>query len=370
MATEAADSVLSLLVPDGDRFALWDRFGGGTLSDGRVCRPGPGTLSLVTTDGTWSIASSRAAFDATGNSPGDLAMVPDVRPSLARVNEPNVSLRLAVSTTNGGLVLVGPTAAGDPGSALDSLVSVDASSSDLYLRDIGNLALFASLDDVSTLGLQMDVDRGAYLFGQRDSLGPRFYLLGWLPDDGTELIDWVVVPSGEVGTVDNLQVKARRRWTITTLQSVASPVVNTVYTGAASLVADIGFTLASLVANDKIELRFRRVDADNYWRVRLQTNAGGTAASLLLDEVVATSSTTRATFSNVLTGAGTVYAQVRGIVGDTITLNYRLSQYGGFENGTVYSPASTLDVGTGLQVVRTGTSGTAANLMAWSTGPY
>jgi hypothetical protein len=109
---------------------------------------------------------------------------------------------------------------------------------------------------------------------------------------------------------------------------------------------DFFFTLpSSPTGGDKIELRYRRQDASNYWSAYSQRNVGNTAWDFLLDEVVAGTPTNKTT----VTGVGTPDA-IRVVSSGSVHTVWTKATTTWTQRGTAVTDA-THAAQTGLEIV-------------------
>lgn len=290
------------------------------LGSPRTCEPGPGTLTLVQTDGSFGISSAKV--DITGQAtPADGDLILRNTASLARLAGRMVQGALKVSA--GAQVF-----AGLGWYSVTTILTTD--------RDNG-FHLTSTAIRATTLQATPGAV-GAYVVGTEyvysvvlRGTGAFFFVKGGAYAAQTLL--WVAVNSSLTplyaalgaydasGTLDYLRVRDLPA-PFTTDEGIATvnvttPTTGTAQTATADAITDLTYTAPNPLSNSGA-LRYRVTDASNYWTAYFDS-----AGAFKADSVLAGVATNRVNVAAVATAAGvrTIRAIYEGSLNDFYTLN-------------------------------------------------
>lgn len=305
------------------------------LASPRTCLPGPGQLTLVQTAAEFSIAN-RALVLTEPDTPAWGGMA-------ARFSKHQGSATGVVARSLGCAVIADFTlesaATGCrlgfwPGTTLDNspthapAVNYDSGDEVIYLVFGGSAKLgLGTLGDAFSVAVvplpvgcaycAKTVDTNDYLLVMYDRVGTTTPLYAGLSNYDAE------------ATVKNLRLTgpgAARG----PLLDVAAPVSGTSYSAKSEILIDVGVVHpGSLVAGERLEVRFRYKDSRNFWAIGTVVNGGGTAADYVIDVVENGTRRNVHTIEGVAEAGETVYLQAFILnVGTTSagTMNWRATK--------------------------------------------
>lgn len=328
------------------------------LTTPRTAEPGPGTLTLVQTDGQLSIASGKLVFPAQSTPvSGDQGAYG--AGSFART----------VGRTVVGIYNF--SAFGDWGTLCGWLTSAalgaNSTNIDNAIKNIGagvgrsavgsefSSALgsnFATATDYKcAVALR---STGAFLF-LKGGAYTQWTLL-WASVQGTTatLYPHAHNNKADAGTLDlfrvlDLPAPFNSDYGLATQRVAGTVSVGQTFTHEANCVLE--FVQTTLPSASTVRFHFRQQDASNYWRVTV-----GSTGTFNLDEVVATVITNRATSSNIVANGHRVV-----VVCDGTTIR-------GYSNNVLrwtYSSAATFATNTAGELNLLGTGGAVSDIVSW-----
>lgn len=334
---------------------LYDQFNvsaAAPLASPRTCDPGPGTLTLVQTDGQFSIVAGVMNFPAQGSAVwGDQGFY-GAGQSLAagRAFMASVLFSSGLSVgmawkANANADLT--TAGGDRwyilfGSSLDVAVKAAANFS-TGVWSVGSRYRVALVQRLT--GMFYLVKGGSF----------SEWTLLWVDNQALPATSYPVFANfGAAGTIDNLKVADldapfNDDYGIATQRLAGSVAAGTNFTQESN--ALIEFTVTTLPSANNINVEFRRLNSANNWLVRINP-----AGDITLIETVTGSPTTRGTSAGVVANGDRVV-----IVADGSTIRV-------YEANTLritYSSATTHLTQTTARVDALGTGGVVSDAISW-----
>lgn len=257
---------------------LYDQFNvsaAAPLASPRTCDPGPGTLTLVQTDGQFSIAAGRLNFLAQATPAFGDQMIYEA------VGRARVSGRVFISEINlsqANKIVIIPcwrtTAAyGAFGNHVGNILANSDGTLLFYPPGASSGAFLLGPYSSATTYQLAFVLRGAGSFVAIKGGVYANWTLLWIESiDNTAILYPAFLGFDAAGTLDNLKVAdLDAPWNgddygIATQRLAGSVAAGTTFTHEANCIVE--FTVATLPSASEIGVRIRQQDASNYWRIR------------------------------------------------------------------------------------------------------
>lgn len=304
--TSAARFLLTMQKGGGVAWLLRDEFTtdeAAPLATPRTAEPGPGTLTLVQTDGQMSISGAKLVIPAQASpAQGDLGFY--VTSGQARTTGRAIFTEFTKtnnSTFYPALVVFTSAALGAPGTGQAAII-FDAS------------GVFQVIDEGNALVLSAYAGSTSYVFAivLRGTGAFDFILAGgtwklvWVGTVGTTtplypaIINYNGVATSEYFKVRDLPTPFTTDNGIASV-NVTNPISGASQTATADAITDVTFALNGSPAADEVAVRlnYRVQDADNKWTAYIKRNAGNTAWDYLVDSVSGGTPTNRITVTGV-----------------------------------------------------------------------
>jgi len=278
------------------------------LASPRTCEPGPGTLTLVQTDGQFSIAAGVMAYPAQVSPvAGDQGFI--YATGFARIAGRSLlsKSRESANPSTGIQPLAWFATAALPASTTAGVRHA------IYPNSGTSLSVIAEggfLTPSATYAVATDFEYAIVL----REMGAFYFIKGGTYLDWT--LFWVDVKSTTTpmypgfsnffatGTLDYFQIRdlygaLASDFGIATITDTTLASGDTL-TGTANATSDFEFTLpGATLAGDEIVLRYRRTDDNNCWKAYVLRNATNTAWDVRLDSVAAGIATNRIAVTGV-----------------------------------------------------------------------
>lgn len=339
---------VQLSSPGGPTFLLRDDFttaATAPLTSPRAAEPGPGTLTLVQTDGEFSISSGQLAFPAQVSLAwGNQYLVGAVQ---TRVAGRALIAKLSIATVN--TFWIGYNNDATPADA--DVAGVDAMRL-LYLAVNGTLVnipgLFGFVDDYQAALVQRAV---GMLYCVRRASGD--WTLEYVSDIGSGDGYPTFQNLDAVGTLDSFRVldlpaPFDTDYGLATQRLAGARTAGDTFTHEANCV--IEFTVTTVPVGSALSVYFRIQDATNYWQLNIDS------VDIAFYEVTAGSPTFRAGVS-VTTSNGHRFV----IVADASTIRV----YSNNVLRLTYSSASNFATETDAKLETLGASGAVSEIISW-----
>lgn len=338
---------------------LYDQFNvsaAAPLASPRTCEPGPGTLTLVQTDGQFSIVAGQLVFP-TQTTPvwGDQGII---TPSTL-TNVVGRTLLATIRLTSGSLTVLAWKEAANldiqAGAGNRYFINLSATSNTIHVG-VASVSSFSVGDWVTNQAYRLAISRrsaGAFMLIKGGAFTE--WTLLWVATEAmADSLYPVLSNLSGVGTLDNLKVAdLDAPWNtdfgISVQRLSGSVAAGTSFTHEADCL--IEYTVTAVSSGADMDVLFRIQDASNYWRLRVN-NAGG----LILAEVVAGTPTTRGSVAGVVANGDRV---VIVAAGSTIRV---------YEANTLritYASATNFATATAGEVDTLGTGGVVSDLISW-----
>jgi hypothetical protein len=287
---------------------LWDQFttdAAAPLISPRTCEPGPGTLTLVQTDGQFSASAGKFNFGAQATPTwGDQGLYTG---ALARVAGRVLLADIAIIVNSTLCGIRWLTAAGLSDLAREHQFDFGPATG-FYPKDGTSFPLIGTAVAGQTYSLAM-VLRSSGVFQLAKGGAYTEWTLLWPGLAGnTATLYGAFSNNSAAGTLDNLEAfDLAAPWTDDygiCAVSQAAAVSGTAYTSVADAIHDLTVTAPNPLA-ESTELRYRVADDSNYWTAYLN-NAG----AFRLDSVAAGTPTNRINVAAVATAGNTYTLRV------------------------------------------------------------